>query len=92
MTKESTTAIKFAQKVLELTTASWVDPEEFDKFVELVGVKPGEQKVDFFQRFLALLQRLPDKLVDKEIKEKIIEAGQEYLDKAIAEEEELLDE
>lgn len=85
-------SVLFAKKILELTESSWVEPEAFEEFVKIAQVKPGEQKVDFTQRFLALLKRLPEKVVSQEKLDKIIEAGKEYLESAIDEEEELLDE
>jgi len=92
MAQQKANSVQFAKRILELTKASWVEGSDFDEFVEMAGVQPGQQKVDFCQRFLALIKRLPDKLIDAEAKQKIIEAGQEYLDQAIEEEEELLDE
>ena len=82
-------SVAFAKKLLELTEASWVDADEFEVFVQMAHIHPGEQKVDFTQRLLALIKRLPEKLVSLERKEKIIEAGQEYLQRAIEEEDEL---
>lgn len=85
-------SVEFAKKILDLIEASWIDADEFEVFTKMIGAKPGKQKVDFCQRFLALIKRLPDKLVNLERKQKLIEAGQEYLDKAIEEEDKLEEE
>lgn len=86
---ESTNSLLFAKKILELTEANWVEPSSFDVFVQMAHISPGKQKVDFCQRFLALIKRLPDKLVEPERRQKIVDAGQEYLEQAIQEEDEL---
>lgn len=86
---EPINSIEFATKLLEMVEASWVDADAFEVFVKMAGVTPGKQKVDFCQRFIALIKRLPDKLVDAEQRRKIVEAGQEYLEQAIQEEDEL---
>lgn len=90
--QEPIDAIHLTKKLLELTTSTWVDAQEFQAICNLTQIPPGEAKVDFLQRLLALIKRMPEKLLDKETKAKIIEAGQEYLDQAIDEEEELLEE
>ena len=90
--KNQIESVEFAKKILDLTETSWIDVDAFEVFTEMAKVKPGKQKVDFSQRFLAIIKRLPEKLVSLERKEKLIEAGQEYLDKAIEEEEQLEDE
>lgn len=87
--KESTNSIEFAKKVLELTESNWVDPSSFEDFVKMANIQPGKQKVDFCQRFIALIKRLPDKLVNSERRRQLVEAGQEYLEQAIQEEDEL---
>lgn len=87
--KEPINSVDFAKKVLEMTEASWVDANAFEDFVKMAAIEPGKQKVDFCQRFIALIKRLPDKLVDAERRRKIVEAGQEYLEQAIQEEDEL---
>lgn len=87
--KEPIDSIEFTRKILEMIEASWTDPDAFDVFVKMAGVEPGKQKVDFCQRFIALIKRLPDKLVNIEQRQKLVEAGQEYLEQAIQEEDEL---
>lgn len=87
---QTTHGIEFSKSILHLARANWVEANSFNQFVEMVHIEPGPQKVDFCQRFLALIKRLPDKLVDLEHRQKIIEAGQEYLEEAIQEEEEEL--
>lgn len=87
--KEPINSVEFAKKLLELTEASWVDADAFDPFVKMAGVEPGKQKVDFCQRFIAMIKRLPDKLVNAEHRRKLIEAGHEYLEQAIQEEDDL---
>lgn len=92
MAESQDISLEFTKKLLELTTSTWVDEKDFEPFVELVGIPPGAPKVDFLQRFIALLKRLPEKLVDREAKERMITAGQTYLEKAIEEEESLSEE
>lgn len=87
--KDPINSIEFAKKLLEMTEASWVDADAFESFVKMAGIEPGKQKVDFCQRFIAMIKRLPDKLVDMEHRRKLVEAGQEYLEQAIQEEDEL---
>lgn len=87
--KKPIASVAFAKKILDLAEATWIDADAFEVFTEMAGVKPGKQKVDFSQRFLAVIKRLPEKLVSLERKQKLIEAGQEYLDKAIEEEDRL---
>lgn len=90
--KKHLPSVEFAKKILDLAEASWIDADEFEVFTEIAGVQPGKQKVDFSQRFLAIIKRLPEKLVSLERKQKLIEAGQDYLDQAIEEEERLEEE
>lgn len=90
--KKPIESVEFAKKLLDLAEATWIDSSEFEVFTEMAGVKPGKQKVDFSQRFLAIIKRLPEKLVSLERKQKLIEAGQEYLDQAIEEEDRLEEE
>lgn len=90
--KNPLASVEFAKKILDLAEATWIDADEFEVFTEMAGVQPGKQKVDFSQRFLAIIKRLPEKLVSLERKQKLIEAGQEYLDQAIEEEDRLEEE
>ncbi|PWU07415.1 MAG: TyeA family type III secretion system gatekeeper subunit [Verrucomicrobia bacterium] len=90
--KKPIPSVEFAKKLLELTESTWVDTEDFDVFIEMAGVQPGKQKVDFCQRLLAIIKRLPEKVVNQEHRQKIIEVGQEYLDQAIEEEDRLEEE
>lgn len=82
-------SVGFAKKLLDFSEATWIDASEFEPFAQMVDIKPGKEKVDFSQRFLAIIKRLPEKLVNLERKQKLIEAGQEYLDQAIEEEDRL---
>lgn len=83
-------AVQLAKRLLNLTSATWVDVEEFKAIAALTKIPPGEAKVDFLQRLIALIKRMPEKLMEREVKEKVIQAGQDALDLAIDEEEELL--
>lgn len=87
--QEPIDSIEFTRKILEMTEATWADPDSFDTFVKMAHIQPGKQKVDFCQRFIALIKRLPDKLVNADHRQKLVEAGQEYLEQAIQEEDEL---
>lgn len=90
--KKTIQSVEFAKKLLDLAEANWIDASEFEIFPEMAGVKPGKQKVDFIQRFLAIIKRLPEKVVSLEKKQKLLEAGQEFLDEAIEEEDRLEEE
>lgn len=79
---------ELASEILKLVTSTWVEAREFRVFPERAGLQSRIQpRIDFIQRLLALIKRIPDKLLKKEDRDKSVEAGQEYLDEIIAEED-----
>ena len=92
MAQISPTTIKFVQKLLELSESTWVDADAFAPFVNELQLPAGEAKVDFFQRLVAIIKRMPERVIMNDKRIKIVQAAQEFLDKAIEEEEDKLTE
>lgn len=89
---KSITAVVLAKKILDFTSSTWIEADDFSEFAEMLGIMPGEAKVDFYQRLLALIKRMPDSLVSIEMKSKIADESRKFLDKIIEEEENLYEE
>jgi len=85
-------SVEITYEILKRITSGWFDSSDIDYFIEKFGAVPGKEKVDFVQRFLALLKSVPQTVMEQEIREKILEVGQEYIDKVIEEESKLEEE
>lgn len=70
----------FLRRILEIATSRWVEPKAFKAFPENLELPPGEKRIDFDQRLLAIFKRLPEKIIDPDMRIKIINAGEEFLD------------
>lgn len=92
MTKRNINPVDITHEILKRVTSGWFDSTDIDHFVDAFGVAPGKEKVDFVQRFLAVLKSIPQSVMDQETRDKVLEVGQEYIDKAIEEENKLEDE
>lgn len=73
-----------ATEILKLITASWIESNEFAVFPGKMGISRTEEKIDFTQRLLGLIKRIPEKLLKREERQKSVDAGQEYLDEIIS--------
>lgn len=85
-------SVEITYEILKRITSGWFDSSDIDYFVETFAVTPGKEKVDFIQRFLALLKSAPQTVMDQETREKVLEVGQEYIDRVIEEESSLEEE
>ena len=80
-------------EILPLKDQRWVDPNKILKMTNRLGLDDVEAKIYFLRELLAIVRKLPLAIYnDPQDRLRLIDALQSSLDKAIEEEEELLEE
>jgi len=77
--------------MLEIVESSWINPEEFEKITDEVHLPDKSARADFSQRLMNSFLGIPEKVLTKDIRDKLSEALKDWVDDVILEEEAELD-
>ncbi|OIO60639.1 MAG: hypothetical protein COZ46_01235 [Verrucomicrobia bacterium CG_4_10_14_3_um_filter_43_23] len=78
-------------EMLEIVESSWINPEEFEKITDEVHLPDKSARADFSQRLMNSFLGIPEKVLTKDIRDKLSEALKDWVDDVILEEEAELD-